>query len=47
MRRQLLDKFRAEKEKMPPEKRTLVLTHFPRYSISGQTITERWYMAVT
>ena len=32
MRRQLLDKFRAEKEKMPPEKRTLVLTHFPRYS---------------
>ncbi|XP_076105543.1 histone acetyltransferase KAT2A-like [Mytilus galloprovincialis] len=31
MRRQLLDKFRAEKEKMPPEKRTLVLTHFPRF----------------
>ncbi len=33
MRRQLLDKFRAEKDKMPPEKRTLVLTHFPRYVI--------------
>ncbi|XP_064613968.1 histone acetyltransferase KAT2A-like [Liolophura sinensis] len=31
MRRQLLDKFRAEKEKMPPEKRTLVLNHFPRF----------------
>ena len=32
MRKQLLDKFRAEKDKMPPEKRTLVLTHFPRSS---------------
>ncbi|XP_041363170.1 histone acetyltransferase KAT2A-like [Gigantopelta aegis] len=31
MRKQLLDKFRAEKEKMPPDKRTLVLTHFPRF----------------
>ena len=31
MRKQLLDKFKAEKEKMPPEKRTLVLTHFPKY----------------
>jgi len=31
VRKQLLDKFRAEKEKMPPEKRTLVLTHFPRF----------------
>ncbi|XP_014772776.1 histone acetyltransferase KAT2A isoform X1 [Octopus bimaculoides] len=31
MRRQVLDKFRAEKEMMPPEKRTLVLTHFPRF----------------
>jgi len=30
MRKQLLDKFHAEKDKMPPEKRTLVLTHFPR-----------------
>ena len=27
----MLDKFRAEKDKMPPEKRTLVLTHFPRF----------------
>ncbi|KAL5009128.1 hypothetical protein ScPMuIL_014709 [Solemya velum] len=31
MRRQLLDKFRAEKDRMPSEKRTLVLTHFPRF----------------
>jgi len=31
MRRQLLDKFRAEKDKMAPDKRTLVLTHFPRF----------------
>ncbi|XP_014664151.1 PREDICTED: histone acetyltransferase KAT2A-like isoform X2 [Priapulus caudatus] len=31
MRHQLLEKFRAEKDKMPPEKRTLVLTHFPRF----------------
>ncbi len=31
MRKQLLSKFRAEKEKMPSEKRTLVLTHFPRF----------------
>lgn len=31
MRKQLLGKFRAEKDKMPPEKRTLVLTHFPRF----------------
>ena len=30
MRKQLLDKFRAEKDRMPAEKRTLVLTHFPR-----------------
>ena len=31
MRKQLLAKFRAEKDKMPAEKRTLVLTHFPRF----------------
>ncbi|XP_031549392.1 histone acetyltransferase KAT2A-like, partial [Actinia tenebrosa] len=31
MRRQLLDKFRAEKDKMPADKRTIVLTHFPRF----------------
>jgi len=31
MRKQLIDKFKAEKDKMPPEKRTLVLTHFPRF----------------
>ncbi|KAL4226662.1 Histone acetyltransferase kat2b [Mactra antiquata] len=31
MRRQLLEKFRAEKDRMPVEKRTLVLTHFPKF----------------
>lgn len=31
MRKQLLSKFRDEKDKMPLEKRTLVLTHFPRF----------------
>ena len=31
MRKQLLGKFRAEKDKMPAEKKTLVLTHFPRF----------------
>ena len=31
MRRQLLDKFRAEKDRMPADKRTMVLTHFPRF----------------
>jgi len=31
MRKQLLDKFRAEKDNMPTEKRTLALTHFPRF----------------
>lgn len=30
-RRQLLEKFRVEKDKLPPEKRTLILTHFPKY----------------
>uniref|UniRef100_A0AAQ5YML7 Histone acetyltransferase n=1 Tax=Amphiprion ocellaris TaxID=80972 RepID=A0AAQ5YML7_AMPOC len=28
-RRQLLEKFRVEKDKLLPEKRTLILTHFP------------------
>ena len=31
MRKQLLTKFRAEKDKMNNEKKTLVLTHFPRF----------------
>ncbi|EDO43844.1 predicted protein [Nematostella vectensis] len=31
MRSQLLEKFRAEKDKMPADKRTIVLTHFPRF----------------
>ncbi|KAG1967676.1 histone acetyltransferase KAT2A [Pimephales promelas] len=30
-RRQLLEKFRVEKDKLPPEKRTLILTHFPKF----------------
>ena len=31
IRKQLLDKFRAEKEKMPLEKRKLLLSQFPRF----------------
>ena len=31
MRKQLLTRFRAEKDKMNNEKKTLVLTHFPRF----------------
>ncbi|XP_076059998.1 gcn5 acetyltransferase [Oratosquilla oratoria] len=31
LRKQLLDKFRAEKDKMPPEKRLLLLNQFPRF----------------
>lgn len=27
----MLDKFKAEKEKMAPEKKTLVMTHLPRF----------------
>jgi histone acetyltransferase len=27
----MLGKFRAEKDKMPPEKKSLVLTHLPRF----------------
>lgn len=30
-RRQLLEKFRVEKDKLGPEKRTLILTHFPKF----------------
>uniref|UniRef100_A0A674CXI1 histone acetyltransferase n=1 Tax=Salmo trutta TaxID=8032 RepID=A0A674CXI1_SALTR len=30
-RRQLLEKFRVEKDKLLPEKRTLILTHFPKF----------------
>uniref|UniRef100_A0A8C9SVM9 Histone acetyltransferase n=1 Tax=Scleropages formosus TaxID=113540 RepID=A0A8C9SVM9_SCLFO len=30
-RRQLLEKFRTEKDKLLPEKRTLILTHFPKF----------------
>ncbi|XP_065053694.1 histone acetyltransferase KAT2A-like isoform X1 [Rhopilema esculentum] len=31
MKQQLLDRFVAEKEKLPPETRTMVLTYFPRF----------------
>merc|ERR1712136_331723 len=31
MRKSILDKFRGEKDRMTVEKRTLVLTHFPRF----------------
>ncbi|XP_048367139.1 histone acetyltransferase KAT2B isoform X4 [Sphaerodactylus townsendi] len=31
MRRQLLEHARQEKDKLPPEKRTLILTHFPKF----------------
>ncbi len=30
MKQQLLDKFSAEKEKLPPDTRMMVLTYFPR-----------------
>ena len=30
MKQQLLDKFSAEKEKLPPDTRVMVLTYFPR-----------------
>ena len=31
VRKQLIERFRADKDKMPDEKKTLVLTHFPRF----------------
>ena len=31
MTTKLMGKFRADKDKMPDEKKTLVLTHFPRF----------------
>jgi histone acetyltransferase len=31
MRRQLMERFTAEQDKMLPEKRTLVITHFPKF----------------
>ena len=34
MKQQLLDRFAAEKEKLPPETRVMVLTYFPRYQIT-------------
>ena len=34
MKQQLLDRFAAEKEKLPPETRVMVLTYFPRYTLA-------------
>ena len=31
MRRTILAKFKAEKEKLTPEKKALVMTHLPRF----------------
>lgn len=31
MRKQLLEQARQEKDKLPPEKRTLIITHFPKF----------------
>ena len=33
MSRQLLEKLRAEKDKMSPDKATIIFTHFPRYDV--------------
>ena len=41
-RRQLLEKFRVEKDKLLPEKRTLILTHFPKY---GHSLTD-WRLII-
>ena len=40
-RRQLLEKFRVEKDKLLPEKRTLILTHFPKYVVCNQSVVIR------
>lgn len=34
--RQLMDKCHNERDRMPPEKRVLVLTHFPRWIIMNE-----------
>uniref|UniRef100_A0A8C9TSB6 histone acetyltransferase n=1 Tax=Scleropages formosus TaxID=113540 RepID=A0A8C9TSB6_SCLFO len=47
-RRQLLEKFRTEKDKLLPEKRTLILTHFPKFmtgmggALLLSSATTRW-----
>ena len=33
LRRQLMERFTSEQDKMVPDKRNLILNHFPRYSI--------------
>ena len=33
MSRQLLEKLRAEKDKMLPDEATIIFTHFPRYDV--------------
>ena len=35
MKQQLLDRFAAEKEKLPPETRVMVLTYFPRCVVTS------------
>lgn len=44
-RRQLLEKFRVEKDKLPPEKRTLILTHFPKYDAHNKHTPGRYIPA--
>lgn len=40
-RRQLLEKFRVEKDKLLPEKRTLILTHFPKYGLISASVCQQ------
>ncbi|XP_046671365.1 histone acetyltransferase KAT2A [Homalodisca vitripennis] len=42
VRRQLMDKCHSERDRMPPEKRVLVLTHFPKFL---QLVEEEIYIA--
>uniref|UniRef100_A0A8C5X556 Histone acetyltransferase n=1 Tax=Malurus cyaneus samueli TaxID=2593467 RepID=A0A8C5X556_9PASS len=46
-RRQLLEKFRVEKDKLVPEKRTLILTHFPKGLLLWDSCVLRCYSLVT
>ncbi|XP_054270725.1 histone acetyltransferase KAT2A [Macrosteles quadrilineatus] len=42
VRRQLMDKCHSERDRMPPEKRVLVLTHFPKFL---QLVEEEIYLS--
>ena len=44
MRRTILAKFKAEKEKLTPEKKALVMTHLPRFLslLEEELYAERW-----